>query len=441
MIALVAWSALSVAVRLWVAWASSDAGVFADMAQYHERAVMLVSGQPLPDALRGPGYPALLALAYQLGGTSFWSARVANALVGGLLTALTGWLARQAGAGRHAGFAAAIVALYPALVLSSVYLMPDAAYAALAMTTLLLVGHRALWMAAVAGAVSGAAMLTRSVGVALVAAPLALGVWTWWRRQASLRVVARRLAAFAVGCGIVLAPWLVFTTRVAGGPLLDATSGVNMLLGSHDGATGRLSLGDEGPLRERHVVGAATAAEGNARAIAAALAWARAHPGGWLRLGAAKLGYLFGLEGREHAWLYGHGYFGPRRPATVAAWAVLIGASFPVLIVAALGGLIRAPGPATPVLIGAIAFITATCVLHVLSFGESRFHLPLVPLLAVAASLGGATSGAPWPRARLVAAGAVLGLLAWAWAPQAVELAQAARRLRAPDGWTSGLPY
>jgi 4-amino-4-deoxy-L-arabinose transferase-like glycosyltransferase len=440
-IAVAAWSAVAVAVRLWVAWASGDAGIFADMTQYHERAVLLASGQALPDALRGPGYPALLALAYHLGGTSFWSARVANALVGGLLTAFTGWLAGRAGAGRHAWVASAIVALYPSLVLSSVYLMPDSAYATLVVLALLLVRHRAPWMVAIGGGVTGAAIVTRSVGVALVAAPIVLGLWTWWTRQANPRVVATRLAAFAVGCGIVLTPWLAFTTRVAGGPLLDATSGVNMLLGSHDGATGRLSLGDEGPLRERHVVGAATTAEGNARAIAAALAWARAHPGDWLRLGVAKLGYLFGLEGREHAWLYGNAYFGPRHALTVTAWAGLVVASFPVLIVAALAGLVRRTGPVNPVLIGAMAFTAATCVLHVFSFGESRFHLPLMPLLAVAASLGAARTGTAWPRGRLLAASVVLTILAWAWAPQALELAQAANRLRAPDGWMSAPDY
>ena len=92
-------AAVAVAVRLAVSWASADAGVFADMAQYQERAQHLAStGTLWPDALRGPGYPALLAIAYRLAGDSLWIARVVNALVGGGLVVLTGMLARAAGA-------------------------------------------------------------------------------------------------------------------------------------------------------------------------------------------------------------------------------------------------------------------------------------------------------------------------------------------------------
>lgn len=441
MIGIAGWAAVTVAARLAVSWASADAGVFADMAQDHERAVHLATnGSLYPDALRGPGYPALLALTYRLFGVSFWWARVANALVGGALALLTGWLARRAGAGERAWIASAIVALYPALVLSSVYLMPEGLYTLLAVLALLLVGHRSLGIAAAAGAVAGMAMLTRSVGVTLVVVAAAVQAWTVVTSAAAAKVAGARLAVFVGACALVLAPWLLFTTRVAGGPLLDTTSGMNVLLGNHAGATGRLDMADDLPLRQAHVFGAASEADANARALRAGVAWAVNHPAASMRLAGAKLGYLFGLEGREHAWGYSAGYFGERRAATVMAWGGLLIASFPLLMAGAVLGLVRARGAWQPVHVALAAFVVATGALHVVSFGESRFHLPLVPVLAVAASLGvGPVTSIG--KGRLMLAGIVVAGLASAWVGQAPELLDALRALRAPDGWVTPRPY
>jgi hypothetical protein len=254
---------------------------------------------------------------------------------------------------------------------------------------------------------------------------------------------------FLMACLIVVTPWLVFTTRVAGGPLLDATSGMNVLLGNHDAATGRLNLDDGAPLREKFVDGAASVADGNQRALSAGLTWARSHPGAWVRLAGRKLGYLLGLEGREHAWAYGLGYYGPRAGSVVVVWGVLLVAAFPLLVLGAAWGVARTSVVWDRTHVGMAAFVVATCALHVASFGESRFHLPLVPVLAVAASLGGASAGASsaahargrglgW---RVVAVGVVVAVLSVVWVGQAGELLTAIDRLRAPNGWQSALPY
>jgi hypothetical protein len=124
----------------------------------------------------------------------------------------------------------------------------------------------------------------------------------------------------------------------------------------------------------------------------------------------------------------------------VTTWGVAILASFPLLVVAAAIGAARARGPLTATHVALVAFVVLTCVLHVASFGESRFHLPLVPVLAVAASLG----HGPLPNAgvsRLAAAGVIVVLLAVAWTRQAPELVSALQRLRAADGATAALPY
>lgn len=436
-------AAVAVAARLAVAWASVDAGVFADMAQYHERAQYLATtGTLWPDALRGPGYPAVLAGAYRFAGDSLWTARMVNAAVGGALALLTGVLARAAGAGARAWIASAIVALYPALVLSSVYVMPEGLYALWLVAALTLVRHRAALFAVAAGVVAGVAMLTRSVGLALVAAPVAMWARATWAAEVSWARAMGRVALFGGAAAVVLLPWLLFTTRVAGGPLLDSTSGFNLLAGNNPRATGRLELGDERWLRDTYIAGASSAADGNARAMAAGLSWARENPRAWLRLAAVKLGYLFGLEGREHAWVYGHAYFGARAAMTVTVWGWLLMLSFPALCVAAALGVARAPRPAPAALVAIGAVVVATAALHVLSFGESRFHLPLVPLLAVVASLGAPQRPAPRrSRVRVAIAAVTLAALSVAWASQWQDLRAVLERLKAPGGWSSRPPY
>jgi 4-amino-4-deoxy-L-arabinose transferase-like glycosyltransferase len=437
------WAVVGVAARVAVSWASADAGVFADMAQYHERAQRLAAtGTLWPDALRGPGYPAVLAVAYRLAGDSLWTARMANAVLGGALVVLTGVLARAAGAGARAWLASAIVALYPALVLSSVYVMPEGLYALWLVTALMLVRHRSARFAVAAGVVAGVAMLTRSVGLALIAAPVALWARAVAAAETSWPAALGRVALFGAAAAVVLLPWLAFTTRVAGGPLLDSTSGYNLLAGNNPRATGRLELGDEAWLRDTYLTGASSAADGNRRAIAAGLSWARDNPRAWLRLAAVKVGHLFGLEGREHAWVYGHAYFGARSATTVTLWGWLLLVSFPVLCVAAAIGVVRAPRPAPAALVAIGAVVVATAALHVLSFGESRFHLPLVPLLAVVASLGASQRATPRRSPLRIAVTAVtLAALSVAWAAQWHELRPALDRLKAPDGWSSRPPY
>lgn len=436
------WAAAAVALRLSIAMATREAGIFADMEQYHDRAVhLLTTGTLFPDALRGPGYPLLLATMYSMIGESPWSARLANALLGGALTLLTGMLAQKAGAAGRAWLASAVVAVYPALVLSSVYLMPEGFYTVLAALCLLLVGHRGAAFALAAGVVAGVAILTRSVGTALFAAPVLVWSDAVRRGRAGWPLATSRLGLFVAACVVTLAPWLLFTSRVAGGPLLDATSGFNLLAGNNPRATGRLEMRDEPWLRQTYLVGASSAADVNARGVAAGVAWARDNPGPWLRLAAAKLAYLFGLEGREHAWGYGNSYFGERSPLTLRVWGGVLLASFPLLCLAAAVGLSRATGPLLPVHIAMLAFVVASAMLHVVSFGESRFHLPLVPFMAVAASLGAGTRAVVPLRARTALLALLLVALAAAWIGQARELGDRLSRLRQPGGWSSHLEY
>ena len=415
-----------------------------DRAQYHDRAVYLREHQAFgPDALRGPGYPALLAAAYSALGESNWAARVANSIVGGLLVFATGLLARACGCGGRAWMASAIVAVYPGLLLSNLYLMSDTFYTLLAVTCLLLViATRATRVAAMAaGSVLGAALLVRSAGLVLVPAVGVAWALALARRQVSLQGLAAKAALAGVACAVVITPWLIFTSRVAGRPVLDTTAGYNALIGANPRATGRLELQDGQWIVETYMLGAASVADAELQGVRAAARWARENPGRWLRLGVAKVAYLWGLEGREHSALYSHQYFGELNGAVVRAWGLAVLMSFPLLVAAAIAGIVAAPGGWTPIRAAIAAVIVVTSALHVLTFGESRFHLPLVPLMAAVVPLAWPLSRRSLTLARTGSAIVVLMLLTWVWAGQLPGLWQRLDAIRQPGGSALYLDY
>jgi hypothetical protein len=92
------------------------------------------------------------------------------------------------------------------------------------------------------------------------------------------------------------------------------------------------------------------------------------------------------------------------------------------------------------VLVPAVLLLAASAGMHVLSFGDPRFHLPFVPLLAVLA-----TGISRWRAGvhawRLVVAAAVFVWLASAWATQLATYAAALIRLVAPGGSSIALSF
>lgn len=441
------WVVVAVLVRVLVWLSARDAGVFADMSQYHERALALLSTGAMPDALRGPGYPLALATAYATALPPFDAARLMQAFLGGVLTWTTAQLAEQAGAGARRGWAAAVVALYPGLVLSSVYLMPEGLYTTLAMVAVWLVvsadersSAHATPRVMLAGALTGMTLLTRSVGLALLPAMLA-AVMTGRGFGESWLVRVRALALGGTVMLAVVSPWLWFTTLVAGAPMLDTTSGLNLLIGNHPGATGRLEMDAVAALEDRYLRGAATPAEASRLAVTAGVTWAVTHPVDWLRVSGRKVQFLFGLEGREHVWVYSVGYFGARAPWAVAWWGVALMAGFPLLCLAALAGLGRGLAWHTPTVTALALLVVGTTALHVVSFGESRFHLPLIPALAVMAVSGAHAHPGRGARPVRTAAAVVAAALLMTWMTQLPDALAALQAIMSPDGWRTPRPY
>jgi hypothetical protein len=165
------------------------------------------------------GYPFLLSLILRVapfGKTAVYAARVLTVASTLVWVELTRRLLRPVlGTWLAAGIALALT-ISPQVLDLAGQIMSDMPFAAILVGTLVLARrtrdkaspHRVLWHAAAVGALTGGAMLIRTIGLALV---MGLGAEFVLRRRWPA------LIAFGAAVGVVLAPWLVWTAAHRGG--------------------------------------------------------------------------------------------------------------------------------------------------------------------------------------------------------------------------------
>jgi 4-amino-4-deoxy-L-arabinose transferase-like glycosyltransferase len=426
---------LALMLRVIVIANMLDAKLFADMQEYHDRAMhLLKTGTLFPDAFRVPLYPMFIAAVIKVFGPNLVAVRLAQAVLGTGTVGLTYFLARRVVPPRAALAAAFVVAVYPALLLYSAYLMAETLFSFLVVLTLVLWLKRRVWAAMAAGVVLGAATLTRSVGLALIGGIALVQVWRIViRRDVIDRPAPTRLAALLAGLAVAMTPWVARNYAIYDRFLpTDTSSGFNVLIGNYPGATGRHPgiPAVEAVLRE-YWSGARNDLERSEIGMRAGRAFVLEHPARAARLALLKIAYLVGVEGREHAWGYSYHVQGKHSAATVRVWGMAIIVSFPLLFLLAMIGFSR-PGALTTDA-GALIVATLACavVVHVASFGDTRFHLPWIPLLAVFAGRAFAVmpgnARLTWPRKAALFVGVMV--LTVMWGSQLPELLRILPRL------------
>jgi hypothetical protein len=304
------------------------------------------------------------------------------------------------------------VALYPLLVIYPLALATENLYIPLLVLSLWAVLRAGeanrLRDAALAGGLLGLTALTRSVVTFFV--PLAIG-WIWFVSQPRRRGLAK--AVLLVGCFLLLTvPWSVRNTLLHGEfHFIESALGYDLYQGYHPQSSGTfnwrigyelLTMLDDG---ERHRMG-----------MDAFWSFVRSDPGRIPYLMFRKLGYFWGLDKRAFIYFYANDYFG-QWPAGLLA-GVLVGLCSPFVIVASAGlaGLALARPRRE---MGLVALLMTYYVgIHTLILAEDRFHMPLVPLLAILAAAF--FFERLWRGARTWQKGLALGLVAllfanWGW--------------------------
>ena len=198
--------AVALLARLGLALLYEPPALFGDAADFARHAAALADHGSYPESLatggptafRPPAYPFALAGVYEVAGRGD-APRVFGALLGTLAVALLGFVALRLFGRRVAVIAMALAAVFPPLVMVSVALLAEALFIVLVLGALACVLHapdRMRWVLA-AGALAGAAALTRTNGLVLL--PVLL---------LAVRGARPRVALLAAAL-VVLAPWSI----------------------------------------------------------------------------------------------------------------------------------------------------------------------------------------------------------------------------------------
>ncbi len=405
---------VALALRGGMVLASLRTAPMIDMIEYEKLADGLMRGEGYrtengPTAFRPPLYPVFIAGARSLLGDNPASVRIAQALLGAatcLLTMMLGAAVAGPKAGRVAGL---IMAVYPPHIVYTSYVHREILFTFLVTAALVTMLKGDTWRALLSGVVLGLAALTNSLALAMIlAASVALAV----------RGLGRRALLVAVGGVLTVLPWTARNYAALRGFVpVNTKTGVVLWEGNDEGW---LKGETEWDIRSRHWKHLQSMDELRAHryGLARATEFVRSNPTGFLYLCWRRFIQFWRVDLLFYFYLK-MGYWGRIPTLALLAISPLLLLAFPILVLAAIlgvAGLGQSRGPwAVALAIGSIQVLLGS-----LFVGGFRYHFPIVPLLAVAASA--ASRGLTLVRSNRTARALVVGVVLLAcfnWVDQA----------------------
>src|SRR6266545_5534583 len=408
----------------------------------------------IPTSFRAPLYPTFLAIVYFFSGTGFsrfFAARLAQAiLLGAPLAPLTYFVSKKLfpplllreGRGvrseRSARIAAWIVACYPMLLVYPLGLVTENPFFLLLLTSflflLLSIKEPSTFHFLLSGLLLGLTALTRSVILPFVLAAFCL-LFFLHRKQTLL---------FVLSFLLVITPWIARNSllhhKLTG---IETSMGYNLYLGYHPKGNGSFVFGPSLDLltilddAERDRIGTQKA-----------IAFIKVQPDRFIPLALNRLGFFFGLEKRVLMYFYSNNIIGYiPRPLLLAIAAILLLPFVLISISAALGLSFLRWKPEHILL----AFLFLGYILpHVFILSEDRFHLALVPYIAILAAQVRVNGLAPlvvrWNESQMgkflvLFAVATVIMLIMNWNFELLRDADKIAQLLGPNGNQSYFPY
>jgi hypothetical protein len=414
----------------------------------------------IPTSFRAPLYPAFLAAIYSISGTGFsrfFAARLAQAiLLGAPLAPLTYWVAQRlfplptlmpSSVGergknneRAARFSAWIVACYPMLLVYPLGLGTENPFFVFLLTSFLFLLRIKEQPTAInivlSGFFLGLTALTRSVILPFVGLAI---LWVWF-------ILKRPRAALLMTLvfTLTIAPWVIRNSllhhKLTG---IETSLGYNLYLGYHPQGNGSFVFGPSLDLltilddAERDRIG-----------IQKAVEFIKARPERFFPLAINRLGFFFGLEKRVLMYFYGNniiGYIPLPWLLTVSAILLL---PFVFISISAAFGLAYLRWKPEHILL--YLLLIGYILPHVLILSEDRFHLALIPYIAILAAQVWVNGFAPlsvrWSESwqgKLVVSLALFAvfMLVINWGFELIRDSDKIAQLLGPNGNQSYFPY
>jgi 4-amino-4-deoxy-L-arabinose transferase-like glycosyltransferase len=397
-------------------------------------------------SFRPPLYPAFLAILYFFSGITaerFFTARVVQVFLNAFLVPMTYFAARHVFPNhlRAAKWSSWAIALYPIMVIYPLSLATENLFFVLVMAfTLSLYKASAdgkLRWFFLSGLLIGLSALTRSV---ILPISILAALWAWIALKNRKGAVTLLLTAL-----LVCLPWIARNSMLHGRLVgIESSLGYNLYVGYHPESTGTFQYGislDLIPMLDdglRDQIGTTKAIE-----------FIKNDPSRIIPLAVLRAGHFFGLERRALTYFYSNNFFGYIPAPALLGASILLLLPFAVLMSSSVYGLVLADWRRNEVILLGLILV-AYILPHILLLAEDRFHLTIVPFLAILAArlwdggvrdlktlYGHTTLG----KSLVIIATLIVILLILNWGYELARDQDKLFLLFGPEGNRSGFPY
>ncbi len=348
-----------------------------------------VSGPGEPTAFWSPAYPFALAGVFKVFGVSITSAKVLNAVLGGLTIPFVYGLGSQIFDRRVGLGAAGVFAVFPNAIAWTPLLFPEQLFVLLFVAALWVLiafptTEEGRWTpVAVFGALVALATLTRGQGAVLI--PIAV---VFWLGRSGWRPALRSTAISLLAAAVVIVPWTVRNAVELHAFIPISTNSAAALRAGHAPDASGTTMWPEDDVNgvymwemmRRPDWEVAAYREYTRRGIEYALT----HPTRELELTGFKIYHLYRSDSGVVPWLTTLGAT-PIRPQALedALWRVF-DYSYYILLFAAVASVpFWLRRNANRLLL--VNIVVMWTIFHVIFLGEPRYHVPLYPVFAIAA--------------------------------------------------------